>query len=541
MKWRAMFISGLRMIAIVVLGLVFWGEGTGLGAEVIKGKVASAQGDGIELDVGSAEGVGLGDEGRVYYTIMIDGKETSIFVGKFKVTGVLDRSARGQIVDRTGEIKVGYGVEVAVRVGELAVSSDPSGAAVYLDRKEVGKTPLALSKVRLGRHQIRVQREGQENWEREVDIEGDRKVEVYAQLKSVEGGLEIRSEPNEAKVWVNGREMGLTPLVMSAKAGQYLVRVFREGYEVYEEWVQIEGGGQKDVRVSLKKILGDLTIQADPSNAIIYLDGKAVGTGTYQGKGLTPKVYRVRVVKEGHEDWERDVLVEEGKKVEIISRLGKKEKEVTVPSPAPRPKEKPTGSMVSQKPPGEIDWAKKVWEAPAWKVGDKWTYKSATGAAWGGEVVNIEGDWVIAKFSWQNDLSAFNRKTMNLDHLITTEGKKIEGSVSFLQKLLDFPLQVGKKWKNEAPKNTFNSFEVEVVERVSLPAGAFMAYRILYKQDKYEYNRLGHGVFKVGEGWLRYWYSPEVKFWLKMEREKSKFWEDQKRYQEFELISYRLK
>lgn len=237
MKWRAMFISGLRMIAIVVLGLLLWGEGTGLGAEVIKGKVASAQGDGIELDVGSAEGVGLGDEGRVYYTIMIDGKETSIFVGKFKVTGVLDRSARGQIVDRTGEIKVGYGVEVAVRVGELAVSSDPSGAAVYLDGKEVGKTPLALSKVRLGRHQIRVQREGHENWEREVEIEGGRKVEVYAQLKSVEGGLEIRSEPNGAKVWVNGREMGLTPLVMSAKAGQYLVRVFREGYEVYEEWV----------------------------------------------------------------------------------------------------------------------------------------------------------------------------------------------------------------------------------------------------------------------------------------------------------------
>jgi len=148
---------------------------------------------------------------------------------------------------------------------------------------------------------------------------------------------------------------------------------------------------------------------------------------------------------------------------------------------------------------------------------------------------------VIVKYSGQNELSAFNRKTMNLDHLITKEGKKIEGSVSFHQKLLDFPLQVGKKWKNESPKNTYNSFEVEGVEKVSIPAGAFMAYKILYRQDKHEYNQFARGVFKVGEGWLRYWYSPEVKFWLKMEREKSMFWENQKRYQEIELISYRLK
>jgi len=117
---------------------------------------------------------------------------------------------------------------------------------------------------------------------------GGRKVEVYAQLKGREGRLEIRSEPAGAKVWVNGKEMGFTPLTMSTQPGQYLVRVFREGHEVYEEWVQIEGGGRKDIRVSLKNLLGDLVVQADPPGAAIYLDGKSVGPGDMRERDWLP-------------------------------------------------------------------------------------------------------------------------------------------------------------------------------------------------------------------------------------------------------------
>ena len=383
-------------------------------AEVVKGKVISAQRDIIEMDIGSAEGLGLEDIGRIYHTVMLDEKETPIFIAKFKVTEVLEKSSRAQIVDRTGEIKVGYEVEVTIRVGELAVSSDPSGATVYLDGKEVGKTPVVAPKVRPGRHQVRLElegfdpyeaveevgaerrgvaakmkprvkegvmivlsepdgaavyldgrlvgqtpyerknlfpkpykvrvgKEGYEDWEREVDVQAEKKVEVYAQLKEKEGTLEVQSAPMGAKVWLNGKEMGTTPLSLSVKAGQYLIRVFRDGYEVHEEWVQA-AVGRKVVAVSLKRILGDLTVQADPPGAIIYLDGKVAGTGTFEGKGLTPKVYRVRVAREGYEDWERDVLVEEGKKVELMTVLRARAKEPAKPAPPAelsKPKEPP--------------------------------------------------------------------------------------------------------------------------------------------------------------------------------------------------------
>jgi len=376
-------------------------------AEIVKGKVISAQRDRIEMDIGSAEGLELEDVGRIFYTIMLEGKDTPIFVGKFKITGVSEKSSRAQIVDRTGEIRVGYGVEVSIRTGELAVSSEPSGATMFLDGKEAGKTPFLSGKIRPGRHQVRLElegfdpyeaveevgaerrtvavkmkprvregsiavlsepggssvyldgrlvgqtpferknlpaksykvrvtKEGCEDWEKEVDVEAEKKTEVYAELKAKEGTLEIQSTPPGAKVWLNGKEMGATPLSLSVKVGNYLVRVFREGYEVHEEWVQA-AAGRKAVTVSLKRILGDLTVQADPPGAIIYLDGKVAGTGKFEGKGLTPKVYRVRVVREGYEDWERDVLVEEGKKVELLTVLRARAKEAAKPAPPAEP------------------------------------------------------------------------------------------------------------------------------------------------------------------------------------------------------------
>jgi len=606
MKWekpldRALGIILWGMFLVVFPGMVSPGT-----AEVVKGRVTSVQGDGLETDIGSAKGLGIGDVGRIFYTIKIEGKETSIFVGELKITSVSEKSSKAQIQEKRAEIKVGYGVEVTIKVGELKVNSKPPGAIVYLDGKKVGETPVTLSKVKLGRHQIRILKEGYdpyevrevvgakrkevvaslnvrvreggiavlsepagaavyiddrmagktpyeggefspkaykvrvvkdgfEVWEKEVDIEAGRKVEVYAQLKGKEAGLEVRSVPAKARVWLDGREMGETPLNLSLKAGQHLVRVFKDGYEVYEERVQAGGTDRKTVSVSLKRILGDLFIHTDPPGATIYLDGNAVGMSTYEGKGLPPKAYRVRASKEGYENWEREVVVVGGRKVEALPMLRKKEGAGISP-PSEKPKEKAARVAEKEKPATEEEWAKKVWGPPVWKTGDKWTYRNVTGETWSIEVINVEGDSFIAKFSGWDVMPAYNKKTMNLDYLITKEGKKRDAD-TYLEKVLDFPLQVGKKWRNQSPRYTYNSFEIEGVEKVTTPAGSFMAYKIFYRQEKYK----PPGTFGVGEGWLRFWYSPEVGMWVKREVEKSAFWEEEKRIQDFQLISYRLK
>ena len=96
---------------------------------IIKGKVTSVQGNAIEIDAGSEKGIKLGDLGRAYYVIQIEGKEKAIYVAKFKITRLSEKSSLGQVEEKTTDLRPGYLVEISsVMEGELEIKSEPSGA-----------------------------------------------------------------------------------------------------------------------------------------------------------------------------------------------------------------------------------------------------------------------------------------------------------------------------------------------------------------------------------------------------------------------------
>jgi hypothetical protein len=66
-------------------------------------------------------------------------------------------------------------------VGTLTVESDPDGD-VYLNRKNVGRTPVRLEKLRAGSHLIWIERDGYRRWTRVVAVAADRVSRVSASL-----------------------------------------------------------------------------------------------------------------------------------------------------------------------------------------------------------------------------------------------------------------------------------------------------------------------------------------------------------------------
>ena len=412
-------------------------------AEVLTGKVTSIHGDVIELSLGSEKGIKSGDSGRVYYTIRVGQQEKPIYIAKFKITHLSEKSSMARIDDSTGEVKAGYSVEVIVKESvRLEVKSEPPGAKVYIDGKELGDTPLALSDIKTGRHQI---------------------------------------------------------------------RVVKEGFESYEVLVET-GVDRKEVIANLTKVVrkGELVIRTIPTEATLYLNERSVGTSPYEGKGLSPGKYKVRVTQEGYEPWEKDVAIEAGKKAEVLAKLE------------------------------EIDWAKRPCNAPVWNVGDKWTYKSARGGLAIRQIVDVKEDLIMMKISESENLRAYDKKTMNLIFLVEKSGKQVLISHPF-RKVLDFPIFVGKKWKDTVPGQTpakrevtfENNFQIEGIEEVTTPAGIFKAFKIYQKQTI--------SVPSKGNGWVRYWYSPIAKNIVKTEVEKSSYWAGGPVPQDSELISYELK
>jgi hypothetical protein len=179
-------------------------------------------------------------------------------------------------------------------------------------------------------------------------------------------------------------------------------------------------------------------------------------------------------------------------------------------------------------------------DAPVWNVGDKWSWKRVDGATLHSEVVDVKEDLYLLKMGKDPDLYGYDKKTMNVKFLIK-EGVRQEKAGFGWRNVLDFPMFVGKKWEN----NTYakpargqtevtysNEFKAEGVEDITTPAGAFKCYKILLKQTNMSLHR---------SGWVRYWYSPEVKIWIKREAEDTSYWLNALWTSNAELISYKLK
>ena len=643
--------EGLVLLFIPVLGILVISSGSWAG--VVEGKVTSAEGNMVELNIGSGKGIKSGDSGRVYYRITVGGKEKQIFIAKFKITHISEKSSVAKIEEKTGEIKVGYLAEVAIAEvavtgGELEVKSEPSGAKVYVDEKEVGESPVLLSGISSGRrlirvikegyepyevleivgverkavhvnlkkviregdlvirtepsgasisingrsfgrspyegkglspgiYRVRVTKEGYETWEKAEIVEAGKRVEVFAQLRAKEGDLEVRSEPSGGKVYLDGKYMGETPLHLShMRPGQYLVLVVKDGCYPYEERVEIGGADRKTVVASLKSRLGELGVILKTTGASLYIDGKSVEVGprNYVGKEFSPGSYKIRVTKEGYENWEGDVVVKDGERVEVSVELKMKKGDLLVrtePSEASiyvGGKSVGTGFYEGKDlSPGsykmrvtkegyeawegdgvveagkkaeilpklkEIDWSQRSCEAPVWNLGDSWTYRDAAGKFWSHQVFEIKENLFIMRMEGDRDLYAFDKKTLSCHYLIDRSGRRVRHSDP-LKNIFDFPLFIGKKWSYSTESggaNYANQFKAEAVEEVRTPAGTFKAYKIYHKQTE---------MSRMTSGWVRYWYSPAVRWWIKREVEPSAYWARAYGLQNAELHYYRSK
>ncbi len=160
-------------------------------------------------------------------------------------------------------------------------------------------------------------------------------------------------------------------------------------------------------------------------------------------------------------------------------------------------------------------WSQDKIEAPELKIGDIWIYQTSSGGNNKSEVVQITEEGYVIKGKETSEI--YDKKTMNLISVI--EGNRKTKSDSISRKILDFPLFVGKKWQSDtlfrASRGQMltctTEYQVEALEDMQTPAGNFKAFRILAKyiigQSRQEY-------------WLKLWYSPAAKFWIKREIDK---------------------
>jgi hypothetical protein len=154
----------------------------------------------------------------------------------------------------------------------LLIRSTPADAIVTINGHARGKTPLAVRDLPLGSYTIHLAREGYDAVDRQERLTAKRpSASLAVSLKQTgagsrgpapsgarssesRGSIAIESRPAGARVLVNDRLAGSTPLAIPAlPAGPAKVRIEMDGYQPWATMVQVKAGERTVVTASLDR------------------------------------------------------------------------------------------------------------------------------------------------------------------------------------------------------------------------------------------------------------------------------------------------
>jgi len=188
-------------------------------------------------------------------------------------------------------------------VGEIQLRVSPEGATVLVDGRERGKSPVARTlRVDAGLHAVRVFKEGYLTAESEARVlPGERAtIEIALRALSESGVVKISEAGGRAlEVVVDGTPIGTTPWEGSLAVGSHVVLLRGEGtLGTPPSPVEVVAGKVTPLSLAARALDVELHIKPVPENALVYLDGVALGIGAWRGR-VAAGPHRVEVTAKG--------------------------------------------------------------------------------------------------------------------------------------------------------------------------------------------------------------------------------------------------
>ena len=159
--------------------------------------------------------------------------------------------------------------------GTLQVNVNPDGANVSLDGVLIGRgdTNRVLP---AGQYTLRVSAAGYQDFQQTVNIQNGQTTRVNASLQQaqVNGTLQVFA-PEGASVTLDGVLIGRGNTSRVVPAGQYTVRVTLNGFQDFQQVVNIGNGQTVNVQVNLQPIAreGTLVVRSNVAGARVFING----------------------------------------------------------------------------------------------------------------------------------------------------------------------------------------------------------------------------------------------------------------------------
>lgn len=262
--------------------------------------------------------------------VTVDGKAVGNAPGEFTLAPgkhtIAIAAARYQPfsgeVDVVGEGKSqAFTPQLVPAWAEVTVSSEPAGAKLFVDGEERGVTPLT-TQVLAGNHPVELRLEGFQSWTTDVQVKANEPMNLGpVRLGLPDGRLALRSEPSGASVSVGGVYRGQTPVSLELRPDiAHNVVLTLPGYEAATRQVSLTAGENRTLSVPLPGVFGEVTVQAQPADAEVFVNGKSVGAAN-QKLRLVSTTQDIEIRKTGFVTYKTSITPRPGVSQKIETTL----------------------------------------------------------------------------------------------------------------------------------------------------------------------------------------------------------------------------
>ncbi|HTQ48175.1 MAG TPA: TonB-dependent receptor [Polyangiaceae bacterium] len=202
---------------------------------------------------------------------------------------------------------------LAPSVAVLSITSDPPGAAIYVDRRDLGARGSTPTKLGLssGKYTVIVELPGYEPVEKSVSVQTGVDTPLAVPLRQIVGSVRVEGEPGGAVIRVDREDAppaATLPATVSMPPGPHTLIVSSDGFVQSTLSVTVAADTTSVVHARLVPIAGNLVVSSDVRDALVEIDDRAMGF-TPAVLNIPVGVHRVRVSLSGFRPVERTVLV----------------------------------------------------------------------------------------------------------------------------------------------------------------------------------------------------------------------------------------
>lgn len=130
--------------------------------------------------------------------------------------------------------------------------------------------------------------------------------------------ISIKTNPSQAHVFLEDRELGVSPLEVEIQPGSYQLRLIKEGYITRGESLLLDSDFENTYDlVAVTPDFGSIEITSSPSGAEIYIDDEIIGKTPVAHKAA-PGKYGITAKFSGYKDEKEEIEIVAGQLIETF-------------------------------------------------------------------------------------------------------------------------------------------------------------------------------------------------------------------------------